>query len=131
MPSLGPGPRYQPLARWLSSNAEAAGQLSPPVRAGLWLLAGDLDASHTISQSIASAEGSFWHGIMHRREGDGNNAKYWFRRVGSHPVLEQLAATDYGDPFDFVDRCQGADDNDPTLLALQWQEWQRLLSHCL
>ncbi|MDX1927296.1 MAG: hypothetical protein SFV81_12315 [Pirellulaceae bacterium] len=60
--------------------------------AGLWLLAGELDRSHSVSQSLETAEGSYWHGIMHRREGDFWNAKYWFRRVGRHPVLEQLAS---------------------------------------
>src|SRR3972149_251074 len=38
--------------------------------AGAWLLYDYLDNSHTISQSIKTHTGSFWHGIMHRREGD-------------------------------------------------------------
>lgn len=40
-----------------------------------------LDASHTISQRIESAEGSYAHGMMHRREGDYWNSKYWMRRA--------------------------------------------------
>ena len=55
---------------------------------GAWLLHDYLDESHKISQDIETLSGSFWHGIMHRREGDFSNAKYWFRRVGKHPVLD-------------------------------------------
>ena len=47
--------------------------------AGLWLYHDFLDESHSISQEIATSTGSFWHGIMHRREPDPSNAKYWFR----------------------------------------------------
>ena len=42
-----------------------------------------LDESHTLSQDIFSADGSFLHGIMHRREPDYSNAKYWFNRAGT------------------------------------------------
>src|SRR5439155_27265178 len=38
--------------------------------AGLWLWFDYLDESHSLSQDIHTPEGSFWHGIMHRREGD-------------------------------------------------------------
>ena len=55
----------------------------------LWLRNDFLDESHQISQSIETATGSYWHGIMHRREPDFSNAKYWFRRVGSHPIRHQ------------------------------------------
>jgi hypothetical protein len=49
-----------------------------------------LDESHRISQNIPITTGSFWHGIMHRREGDYWNSKYWFRQVDDHPVFSDL-----------------------------------------
>jgi len=41
--------------------------------AGLWLSHDFLDESHTISQEIATPTGSYWHGLMHRREPDASN----------------------------------------------------------
>ena len=56
----------------------------------LYLRHNFLDESHEISQEIDTIDGSYWHGIMHRREPDYDNAKYWFRRVPSHPVFGPL-----------------------------------------
>ena len=58
--------------------------------AAVWLVHDFLDESHEISQGIDTPSGSFWHGILHRREGDYSNAKYWFRHVGQHEVFELL-----------------------------------------
>jgi hypothetical protein len=117
---------------------------------GLWLRINELDRSHTISQDIPSSMGSYWHGIMHRREGDFGNAKYWFRRVGDHPVFQPLAeaATDLSqqsglaldfvrdtwDPFAFVDFCQqvvgSGSDEEELATAVQHAEWQLLFDDC-
>jgi hypothetical protein len=143
MPELDHRPRVPELARLLNDlpqlgwSTATASQLAL-CSSGLWLLAGDLDRSHTISQGIDSAEGSFWHAIMHRREGDFGNAKYWFRRVGQHPVLaelKQLSGGVFRDPFDFVDDCcravAGDQQSRDKCRQLQWLEWQALMVHCL
>src|SRR5690606_38969416 len=49
----------------------------PALQAGLWLYIDELDRSHVVSQTIDDATGSYWHGIMHRREGDFGNSHYW------------------------------------------------------
>src|SRR5688572_33017148 len=59
--------------------------------AGLWLWHDWLDESHNLSRSLHSSTGSFWHAIMHRREGDFSNSQYWYARCQGHPVLQTLA----------------------------------------
>ncbi len=60
------------------------------IKSGLLLWNDALDVSHTISQDLLNPTGSYWHGIMHRREPDYSNAKYWFGRVGTHPIFPVL-----------------------------------------
>ncbi len=62
--------------------------------AGLLLLHDYPEESHQLSQRNegfgSPRTADYWHGIMHRREPDAGNAGYWFRRVGSHPVLQEV-----------------------------------------
>jgi len=133
------------------------------VLAGLWQMRDFLDESHQCSQSIegrgADSCGDYWHAIMHRREPDWSNSKYWFRHVGSHPVfiplsdavsqllsedlpaspaaqLRRVIAGGNWDPFAFVDLCQqAAQSKDPALTRcaerLQWAEMLLLLAHTI
>lgn len=60
--------------------------------AGVWLVHDFLDESHALSQRVDTPTGAFWHGVMHRREGDYANAKYWFRRADGHEALDLIGA---------------------------------------
>lgn len=65
------------------------------LEAGLLLWHDRLDESHSQSQTIEGEgrhqNGDYWHAIMHRREPDYGNSKYWFHRVGRHPAFVPLA----------------------------------------
>jgi len=49
-----------------------------------------LDESHAVSQDISDSDGSFLHAIMHRREPDYPNAKYWFNQTGRHEAFPEI-----------------------------------------
>lgn len=127
MPDLVPLRRQKPDT--LTVAERLAGELAdrPCLAAGLWLYVDDLDRSHRISQSLHTVQGSLWHAVMHRREGDFGNSKYWLRQAGDTAVLESV----YGDPFYFVDRVQREHrDNPIELVELQRREWQALFELC-
>jgi hypothetical protein len=147
--SLGPGSPNPAVGDRLRDLNPAALFAPEPIRdadiaraclAGLWLRFDHLDESHRISQALHSPEGSFWHAIMHRRESDFANSKYWWRRVGTHPVFEPLGekARQLGvfrshtwDPYAFVDRVEAHDGGDAEVLAeLQDREWHLLFDYC-
>ena len=62
------------------------------VRAGSLWLHGFIDDAHKIAQDDTSVEGSYWHALVHRSEGDFDNSLYWFGRVGRHPIFPELRA---------------------------------------
>lgn len=121
----------RPLGGSASELAERAltGIDVPAIAAGIWLYVDDLDRSHRISQSLSDATGAFWHGIMHRREGDFWNAKYWFRQAGRHPAMARIAKYD---PVRFVDEvAENHRENPAELVAMQRSEWKALFDWCL
>jgi hypothetical protein len=163
LPELGPGSPRQAAKSVLSSLSPeslfsgqkvADRQAAECCVSALWLLCDFLDESHAVSQDIDTADGSYWHGIMHRREPDYGNAKYWFRRVGQHPVFGPLAAAarelavapdvdpaarflasqSAWDPFAFVDLCEAIARGQSQAEALARRvariEWDLLFEHC-
>ncbi len=124
------------------------------VKAGLCVALDAWDDAHAIAQDLDTVEGSYWHGIVHRREPDAANAKYWFRRVGQHPVFQQLGShkirqalpvttafdqivqSGSWNPCTFIDLCMACERGKKSnlkaeLLALQTKEIKLLLEHCI
>ena len=128
------------------------------IKSGLLLWNDALNASHNISQGLENQTGSYWHGIMHRREPDYSNSKYWFGRVGTHPIFPQLReraiaisketpnpsdalgriaqtieAAENWDAYQFIDWCQaaenGTDDVTRFLQQVQAEEIKLLLAY--
>lgn len=155
LPSLGPGQPNETMRSKLGSlSIETLCAPHPVGRpdfaaaclAGLWLYHDFLDESHRISQDIDSMEGSYWHGIMHRREPDYPNSAYWFRKVGRHPIFEDLAAAartlavegvsmpSPWDPFWFIDYCQSCvqenKGDESFARRVQQREWELLFAWC-
>lgn len=160
---LGPGvpnsaayPRLRALA---VAEAFAPHEILDPAMAsactaGVWLYHDYLDQSHRVSQSIATPTGSYWHSLMHRREPDASNSKYWLDRMGRHPVFPDLFETARKlaagegtppaarflaeqaewDPYRFVDLCEAArtGKNEAEMLCrrIQVAEWRLLFDYC-
>ena len=129
------------------------------IKSGLLLWNDALDESHTISQELGNQTGSYWHGIMHRREPDYSNSKYWFGRVGTHPIFpalreralvilkeipnpsdalaniaQTIEADGNWDAYQFIDWCQAAENGSDTdvtrfLQQVQAEEIKLLLAY--
>ncbi len=118
-------------ARDLFDSPVKSPSMAACCQSGLWLLHNFLHESHEISQSIDSAEGSWWHAIMHRSEGDFSNAKYWYRRVGEHEAMGEIEGG--FDPNAFVDLCQRDYRSGPLsdeTQAIAFAEWKALFDFC-
>lgn len=162
LPALGPGsPNTKLRLQLVGLDLHAAfaphmisnKEMAQACHAGLLLYHDLLEESHTISQSIANSTGSFWHGIMHRREPDYSNSKYWLHRVGAHPIFAALqkeaarlaaagprdSASEFlinqkeWDPFAFIDLCEACarqrSNTEQLCRELQLCEWRLLFAY--
>lgn len=115
------------------------------IKALLLLWNDHLDLSHDIVQDFGHPEASYIHGMMHRREGDYGNAKYWFRRA--YPLTNQTQFEDETlsqikslsidwqgdwDPGKFVDLCQSSKNKHATdLTKIQLAEFKAMLKYIM
>jgi hypothetical protein len=159
-PDLGPGPRpgVWDLVRLDAESREPlnllAGVRRQLARATIYLWHDHLENAHSIAQGIENSDGSYLHAILHRREPDYSNARYWFDRVGQHPcflklapVARQLLSAESAlplqkgllpngkwDPVAFIDACErvGASSGNSELLrAIQAAELKLLFDYFL
>ena len=109
---------------------------------GLFLYFSCLKESHDLLHRFATCDGAYWHGIMHRMEGDPFNADYWFYRTVGHPaypaVHREAAKLGYRandaewDPFAFVRFCEASvrSKDDALSKLVQLAEWRVLFEYC-
>ena len=118
--------------------------LFPLVRGGLLYAVDAIDESYRIAQQTGTDTGSYWCGMIHRRAGDFDNARNWFRRVGSHAVFGELhraasavshdmAKQSSWDPYLFVGLCEqekfGEEHHRQELIKLQRIEFDALFDY--
>jgi hypothetical protein len=125
-------------------DAIADAGMASLIRGGLLYAVDAIDHAHRIFQDAKSDLGSYWHGMIHRREGDFDNARYWFRRSGRLPFFQKLhreAAESSSlvarqidwDPYLFTGQCEqvrfGAEE-DRELALIQRAEFELIFDYC-
>jgi hypothetical protein len=132
------------LKKWKARDLFPGARSPEAALAGLYVYFSCEDEAHKIAQDLDTVEGSFWHGIVHRREPDPPTAAYWFRRVGTHPIFPALRDEarrlrfDTGpgwDPMEFIEFCEAArarpgSHEESLAMQVQLVEWQLLFDYC-
>ena len=111
-----------PLDQLQSGAAAFAGCALPEAcLAGAWLYYGNWDEAHKAAQDLDTVDGSYWHAIIHRREPDEANARYWFRKAEQHPIYMEMKKTAAR---------SGSNYPVPVTPELEKLEWETLFAYC-
>jgi hypothetical protein len=77
------------------TSAQGPDQQAPdlaPLLQALWHDArGDWGRAHELAQEVDTRDGAWVHAYLHRKEGDPDNARYWYRRAGRAESAAPLA----------------------------------------
>jgi len=63
-------------------SPEPPAHLTELLRALWYDRKGNWEEAHHLAQAVPTADGSWVHAYLHRREGDPGNARYWYVRAG-------------------------------------------------
>jgi hypothetical protein len=82
----------QDLAQFRGSLEEAAPveEISAPLAALWWDAKGDWTRAHALVDELETKDGMAVHAYLHRKEGVGWNAEYWYARAGKGFYRERL-----------------------------------------
>ena len=145
-----------------AKEAVAASGLEPLVQGALYLYLDCFEDAHNVANEHEGTWAGNWlHAILHRREPDAANAKYWYARVkapegayraigwaamevlgqkppqGLEKLAEKIRKSTTWEPEAFVEACDKFRKEEPTspayrvLVLLQEIEWKNLLSALL
>jgi hypothetical protein len=135
----------------LLAAPELDGRYCALARAAILLWHDHFEEAHKIAQDVENPDGSLLHGIIHRREPDFSNARYWFRRVGNtHPsfacvagkvkialigigadlMAKQLLPNDKWHPLTFVDLVEDAQRREDAAFDKLLREFQAAEFYC-
>ena len=72
------------LAEFKSSltQIDPPAALSAPLAALWWDAKGDWTRAHSLVDELESQDGMAVHAYLHRKEGQSDNANYWYQRAG-------------------------------------------------
>jgi hypothetical protein len=73
------------------SQQDAPAGVNPVVEGLWWDAKGDWDKAHECAQAQDDRDGAWLHAYLHRKEGDAENAAYWYRRAGKPVATGPLA----------------------------------------
>ena len=74
------------------AGAEPPAELSLALVGLWWDAKGEWQRAHESAQEDAGREGAWVHAYLHRKEGDQDNAAYWYSRAGKPVCRERLDA---------------------------------------
>jgi hypothetical protein len=74
------------------AGAKPPAELGLPLQALWWEAKGNWDKAHECAQKVEDeANGQWVHAYLHRKQGDLDNAGYWYRQVGKPVPVVTLA----------------------------------------
>jgi len=149
------------VAGLIEKGKEPASPKSLLIQSALYLCFDCFDEAHNIAQDHDGLIGNWLHAILHRREPDAGNSKYWYARIKISPKISQgiggealkilrahpskelesfqkkLSKSGEWAPEAFVDLCDKIRQEDSALPAyqalaqIQDVEWQGLVANIL